>query len=131
MIDNRKFSKVLTFVLIVIGIAILVTLGFVGYDMLQSYYINKGANEAVDALDKELNKVIEEKNDSQNNLSQNDANVEQSNETVENDGGSSKPNSSSSTSENKSQSTKKNTIALKYQGFDVVGKIESKTTNKY
>ena len=58
MIDNRKFSKVLTFVLIVIGIAILVTLGFVGYDMLQSYYINKGANEAVDALDKELNKVI-------------------------------------------------------------------------
>ena len=129
MIDNRKFSKVLTAVLIIIGIAILVTLGFVGYDMLQSYYINKGANEAVDALDKELNKVIEEKNDSQNNLSQNDASVEQSNETVENDGGSSKPNSSSSTSENKSQSTKKNTIALKYKGFDVVGKIEIPKTH--
>lgn len=128
MIDNRKFSKVLTVVLIIIGIAILFSLGFVGYDMLQSYYINKGANEVVDAFDKELNNLATGES-SANNINQIDEANEQNNEITLNDRENNKTNSNFSTSGNKSQSTKKNKIALKYKGFDVVGKIEIPKTH--
>lgn len=36
MIDNR-FNKTLTIMLIVIGIAIVVALGFAGYDLIQKF----------------------------------------------------------------------------------------------
>ena len=59
MVDNRKFNKILTVILVLILIAIIVSIGFIGYDFLQKYYINKGAD---DAIDEQGNETIAEVN---------------------------------------------------------------------
>lgn len=131
MIDNRKFNKILTVVLIIIGIAILVVIGFVGYDLIKSYYINKGANEAVEAFDQQLNQVIISSN---TNEAVGNNEVVETNETIDEPTNETTTPSTPSTNSNintsnNNSSTKKNTISLKYKGFDVVGKIEIPRTN--
>lgn len=118
MVDNRNFSKVLTVLLVIIGIAILVALGFMGYDILQSYYINKGANEVVNEFDKELqNQEVQNTVDETAEDETQDENVTSQNQTGTN-----------RTTQRRTQ-TKKNVVSLKYKGFDVVGKIEIPKTN--
>lgn len=118
MVDNRNFSKVLTVLLVIIGIAILVALGFMGYDILQSYYINKGANEVVNEFDKEL----------QNQEAQNTVDETAEDETQDENVTSQNQTGTNRTTQRRTQ-TKKNVVSLKYKGFDVVGKIEIPKTN--
>lgn len=117
MVDNRKFNKILTVILILILIAIIVSIGFIGYDFMQKYYINKGADDAIDEFDNQLAQISATNEVNENDVAENVQT--QSNETI------------AGTNQNKTQSgktTKKsntnNAIALKYKGFDVAGKIE-------
>lgn len=128
MIDNRKFNKVLTVVLIIIGVAILVVLGFVGYDIIQSYYINKGAKDVIDVFDKEVNQMAQnEINTTNNNDVSDNSNTYNEKSNTENVTNNSSNSNNSNHTSNISQ--KKNTISLKYKGFDVMGKIEIPKTN--
>ena len=117
MID-RRYNKVLTVLLVIIVLATFIALGFWGYDILEKYYIDKNANEAIDEFDEKIaelqfntvpnNQVINEV------TGQNIANETNTNQTV---GGSAGTGNNSF-----GNSTRK--ISLKYKGFDVVGKIE-------
>ncbi len=108
MIDNR-FNKTLTIMLIVIGIAIVVALGFAGYDLIQKVYIDSNANEAVEEFD---DKIAELDND---NKAEN---------TVE-DNGQSSDNSTNSTKKSGNSSKKTSSQAtMTYKGYNVVGKIQ-------
>ncbi len=104
MID-KKYNKVLTIVLVIVVIAIFLVLGFWGYDIYKKYYINKGANDAVEEFDNRiLNLKNTTNNDAQENVSLNiDVNqIEVGNATT-------------SSSKIASQT---------YKGFTVSGKIE-------
>lgn len=125
MVDNRKFNKILAVLLVIIVIAIVVSLGFVGYDFFQKFYINKGADDAINEFDSQLSNITT----IDGNISEEQ--VADDNEiTTENAIGNTEI---GSTTNKKSTSTKKkNTIALKYKGYDVAGKIEiPKTKVKY
>ena len=106
MIENNKFDKVLTVLLIIIVVALIVAAGFWGFDIFQKYYINKNANEAVDEFDKKIDEL-------------NNTDLEVVNDTEN----SNEENTTSNSSKKKSStSTKKAT--MKYKGYDVIGKIE-------
>ena len=49
--EEKKYNKVLTVILIIIVVAIFIVLGFWGYDLYQKYYINTSANQAIEEFD--------------------------------------------------------------------------------
>lgn len=114
MIDNRKFNKILTAILILVIIAIIVALGFVGYDYFQKYYIDKGADDAISEFDNQIAQISG--NDSIEEVTE-DNNVETTQQTTEST-------KSDKSTQSKGSSSSKRKIALKYKGFDVAGKIE-------
>ena len=117
MVDNRKFNKILTVILVLILIAIIVSIGFIGYDFLQKYYINKGADDAIDEFDNQLAQISATNEINENNVAENIQT--QSNETI---AGANQAKTQSGKTTKKSNTN--NAIALKYKGFDVAGKIE-------
>ena len=122
MVDKRKFNKILTAILIMVIIAIIVALGFVGYDFFQRYYINKGADDAIDEFDSQLSEITKTNSISGNFTMTGNEISDDTSSLAENDNAqSTKTNTSKS---HTSSSTKSSAISLKYKGFDVAGKIE-------
>ena len=104
---DKKYNKALTVILIIVVIAIFVILGFWGYDVYRKYYINNGANEALQEFD---NRIASRNNTATNNTSNDivelniDVNdVETTTNTISSDGKIAKQT---------------------YKGYTVVGKIE-------
>ena len=107
---EKKYSKVLTVILVIVVVAIFIVLGFWGYDLYQKYYINLSANQALEDFD---NRVII-RNTSKNeevveNVSlQIDVNQIETTTNTESSGG----------------TGQKNLAKLTYKGFTMLGKIE-------
>ena len=123
MVDKRKFNKILTAILIMVIIAIIVALGFVGYDFFQRYYINKGADDAINEFDNQLLGLTKANEISGNFvLSDNSTNTGNSN-TIKSQSGNTES-SGNTKNQTSGSNAKSNTIKVKYKGFDVAGKIE-------
>lgn len=117
MVDNRKFNKILTVILVLILIAIIVSIGFIGYDFLQKYYINKGADDAIDEFDNQLAQISATNETNENNVTDNVQT--QGNEKI-----AEVNHDKTQAGQTTKKSNSSNAIALKYKGFDVAGKIE-------
>ena len=117
MVDNRKFNKILTVILVLILIAIIVSIGFIGYDFLQKYYINKGADDAIDEFDNQLAQISATNETNENNVTE--SVQTQGNETI-----TEVNHDKTQAGQTTKKSNSSNAIALKYKGFDVAGKIE-------
>lgn len=104
MIENKKFNKILTVLLIIIFVAIVVVLGFFGFDFFQKVYINANANEAIEEFD---NKIIELQQ------SNNNENIVENTVVGENN-----------TNNNTSSSGSSKSASMQYKGYDVIGKIQ-------
>lgn len=107
---KHNFNKILTVILVIIVFAIIVVLGFWGYDFFQRHYLNVSANEVLDDFDKQ----IEELNTIENE------NTMQANVTVAEPTTTTEPNNTTAPS----TTTLQKTVDLKYKGYDVAGKIE-------
>ena len=105
--EEKKYNKVLTVILIVVVAAIFIVLGFWGYDLYQKYYINASANQALDEFDNRVTIRNITKNETvQENVSlQIDVNQIESTNTA-------------------TTGNMKNLAKQTYKGFTVVGKIE-------
>lgn len=123
MVDKRKFNKILTAILIMVIIAIIVALGFVGYDFFQRYYINKGADDAINEFDNQLLGLTKANEISENFvLSDNSTNTGNSN-TIKSQSGNTES-SGNKKNQTSGSNAKSNKITVKYKGFEVAGKIE-------
>ena len=108
---DKKYNKALTVILIIVVIAIFVILGFWGYDVYRKYYINNGANEALQEFD---NRIASRNNTATNNTS-ND--IVESNVSLNIDVNDVETTTNTISSDGK--------IAKQtYKGYTVVGKIE-------
>lgn len=108
--EEKKYNKVLTVILIIIVVAIFIVLGFWGYDLYQKYYINTSANQAIEEFDNRVtirnvvkNDVVEENVALQIDVNQ----IETTN-----------------TESSGNNNNMKNLAKQTYKGFTVVGKIE-------
>ena len=109
---DKKYNKALTVILIIVVIAIFVILGFWGYDVYRKYYINNGANEALQEFD---NRIASRNNTATNNTS-ND--IVESNVSLNIDVNDVETTTNTISSDGK--------IAKQtYKGYTVVGKIDT------
>lgn len=70
--DEKRYGKVLTVILIVVIVAIFILLGIVVYDYWQKYNTTKEASQFVDEFEKDITVVVDENKDNEeNNESQN------------------------------------------------------------
>ena len=107
MVKNN-YNKVLTIILSIIVIAILIVVGFWGYDFFQKHYIDEEANKILEEFDQSIG---------DNNMNQ----EEQQSGTYPDDG-------SSYNSTGRKSSNSSNVSSIKYKGFDIAGKIEIPAT---
>ena len=103
---ETKYEKLLTIILSIVVIAVLILLGFLGYDVAKKYSTKKTVAEVLNKFDDSI-----ENNEDQNNSTV--ENVTVSNVEVDNDN-----NSNNSNSSNDSGKT------IQFQGYNVVGKME-------
>lgn len=100
---ETKYEKLLTIILSIVVIAVLILLGFLGYDVAKKYSTKKTVAEVLNKFDDSI-----ENNEDQNNSTV--ENVTVSNVEVDNDNNSNNSNSSGKT--------------IQFQGYNVVGKME-------
>ena len=103
---ETKYEKLLKIILSIVVIAVLILLGFLGYDVAKKYSTKKTVAEVLNKFDDSI-----ENNEDQNNSTV--ENVTVSNVEVDNDN-----NSNNSNSSNDSGKT------IQFQGYNVVGKME-------
>lgn len=103
---ETKYEKLLTIILSIVVIAVLILLGFLGYDVAKKYSTKKTVAEVLNKFDDSI-----ENNEDQNNSTV--ENVTVSNVEVDNTN-----NSNNSNSSNGSGKT------IQFQGYNVVGKME-------
>jgi len=103
---ETKYEKLLTIILSIVVIAVLILLGFLGYDVAKKYSTKKTVAEVLNKFDDSI-----ENNEDQNNSTV--ENVTVSNVEVDNANNSNNSNSSNG-------SGKK----IQFQGYNVVGKME-------
>lgn len=103
---ETKYEKLLTIILSIVVIAVLILLGFLGYDVAKKYSIKKTVAEVLNKFDDSI----------ENNEDQNNSTVE--NVTVSNVEVDNANNSNNSNSSNGSGKT------IQFQGYNVVGKME-------
>lgn len=125
MID-KKYNKVLTVILVIVGVLIVGALGFWGYEIYTQYYTKKSTKEAVQDFDN----IIASFNNNQTNSYQNVSLAnETSNVTLENTTESLNT-TETNTNTNKNTSSSSSKVSTQtYKGFTVVGKIEIPKTN--
>lgn len=110
---ESKYSKVLTIVLAVVIAAIVILLGFLGFDYIKKYNLSKQASDFVEDYQGDVT-TVEEDNNTADNVQENVV-LDSSNEvTIDNS-----TNSSSSSSSGKK----------KYKGYTVVGTMRIPTIN--
>ncbi len=106
--EEKKYNKVLTIILVIVVIAIFVILGFWGYDIYQKYYINSGLNDAVEEFD---NRIAHIRNRTENDTTVNNVELNIDANEIQNTAG--------------GGSSSGNRVARQtYKGYAVVGKIE-------
>ena len=103
---ETKYEKSLTIILSIVVIAVLILLGFLGYDVAKKYSTKKTVAEVLNKFDDSI----------ENNEDQNNSTVE--NVTVSNVEVDNANNSNNSNSSNGSGKT------IQFQGYNVVGKME-------
>lgn len=103
---ETKYEKLLTIILSIVVIAVLILLGFLGYDVVKKYSTKKSVAEVLNKFDESIG----------NNEDQNNSTVE--NVTVSNVEVDNANNSNNSNSSNGSGKT------IQFQGYNVVGKME-------
>lgn len=103
---ETKYEKLLTIILSIVVIAVLILLGFLGYDVAKKYSTKKTVAEVLNKFDDSI-----ENNEDQNNSTV--ENVTVSNVEVDNDNNSNNSNSSNSSGK-----------TIQFQGYNVVGKME-------
>lgn len=103
---ETKYEKLLTIILSIVVIAVLILLGFLGYDVAKKYSTKKTVAEVLNKFDDSI----------ENNEDQNNSTVE--NVTVSNVEVDNANNSNNSNSSNSSGKT------IQFQGYNVVGKME-------
>lgn len=103
---ETKYEKLLTIILSIVVIAVLILLGFLGYDVAKKYSTKKTVAEVLNKFDDSI----------ENNEDQNNSTVE--NVTVSNVEVDNANNSNNSNSNNGSGKT------IQFQGYNVVGKME-------
>ena len=103
---ETKYEKLLTIILSIVVIAVLILLGFLGYDVAKKYSTKKTVAEVLNKFDDSI----------ENNEDQNNSTVE--NVTVSNVEVDNANNSNNSNSSNGSGKT------IQFQGYNVVGKME-------
>lgn len=113
---DKKYNKILTIVIIVVAVIALGIFGFWGYDVYKKYYINKGANEALNQFDNNIKTIINNGNSTGNSNSNNIQN-----------GVSLNINSTIEGENNQTGNTQTSTQT--YKGFTVCGKIEIPSIN--
>lgn len=106
---NNKYSKLLTVMLVIIIIAVVGLLCFLGYDVYKKINIKNESEEAVSRFEEQLNKTTTDENTDVNEVNPDlDLNTLQENTTSSSGNG------------------------VKYKGYDVIGTIEiPKTDIKY
>ena len=108
---DKKYNKILTIVIIVVAIIALGVFGFWGYNVYKRYYVNKGANEALNQFDNKIETIINKGNQTGNSNANNTQNGVSLN--------------INSTIEGEGNQTGNGTAAVQtYKGFTVCGKIE-------
>lgn len=105
--EERKYGKVLTIILIIVVIGILILLGFLGFDVYKKF-----------AIEKETSKILDEYESSLNNI---DNNTENDNNELP--GVIADPNENTTNTENNS-SNQGPVNKVQYKGYNVEGKIE-------
>lgn len=106
---ETKYEKLLTIILSIVVIAVLILLGFLGYDVAKKYSTKKTVAEVLNKFDDSI-----ENNEDQNNSTVENVTVS----NVEVDNANNSNNSNSSNSSNSSGKT------IQFQGYNVVGKME-------
>ena len=110
---NNKYSNVLTILLIIVIIAILGLILFLGYDMYRKYYIDKDASDFMERYEEQLKDITVSTEPINNGMTY----IDPGNDTLNN-----------TTNGNSSGSSKQ----YNYKGFTVLGTIEiPKTAIKY
>ena len=103
---NNKYSKLLTVMLVIIIIAVVGLLCFLGYDVYKKINIKNESEEAVSRFEEQLNKTTTDENTDVNEVNPDlDLNTLQENTTSSSGNG------------------------VKYKGYDVIGTIEIPKTN--
>lgn len=110
MLDN-KYNKVLTIILVIVAVAILIILGFWGYDIIRKRNIDKDTNQALTEFENVISKNKNKKKNNNNDTDNEIGNVELDQNLIVNQ-------SASSTS------SKSKLATQTYKGFTVSGKIE-------
>ncbi len=107
--EEKKYNKILTVILIIVVIAICIIIGFWIYDAIHRHNLNAGLNEAVDEFD---NLIINNNNNNENQVEdENIVGLEINVNDIQNTG--------------TSGGGGRGTVARQtYKGFAVVGKIE-------
>lgn len=103
---ETKYEKLLTIILSIVVIAVLILLGFLGYDVAKKYSTKKTVAEVLNKFDDSI-----ENNEDQNNSTV--ENVTVSNVEVDNANNSNNSNSSNGSGK-----------IIQFQGYNVVGKME-------
>ena len=75
MLDN-KYNKVLTIILVIVAVAILIILGFWGYDIIRKRNIDKDTNQALTEFENVISKNKNKKKNNNNDTDNEIGNVE-------------------------------------------------------
>ncbi|MBE5805491.1 MAG: sortase [Clostridiales bacterium] len=105
------YNKILTGIVVVLCIAIISMLGYIGYGYVKKFYLN---SEAEKFLTEEFDTMVVEVNDEQQEVENNVNEITANTNTNAN---------------KKPQSTTTYTNGLYYKGFEVIGKLEMPTIN--
>lgn len=109
---EKGYNRFLTIFSIIIGIALLVVIGYFIYDLIQKYFVNKDAEDFIADYEQQVKQDVEQEQEQGEQTSETG--------TTENGNGS------------QTGSKKKKSRTYTYKGFDVCGMIEiPKTKVKY
>ena len=111
--SEGKYGKILTIILGIVVIAVLILLGFLGYDVYRKKAIDKDTSKALDDFDTALNSI-------ENNIVEN---IEMP--TIDTKPTENTTNNNTTTGGNTSNSTAK----VQYKGYNVEGKIQIPAIN--
>ena len=109
--SEGKYGKILTIILGIVVIAVLILLGFLGYDVYRKKTIDKDTSKALDDFDTKLNSIA--RNDTVENVELPDIDLP----TVEN--------VTTNTNTTGGNATKR----VQYKGYNVDGKIQIPAIN--
>ncbi len=125
--EDKKYNKVLTIVLVIIGIAIFGVIGFIGYDVIKKNADNRDQNKALEEFENRLsmirNTTSNQNTNTNNNQSVLDGNVSLNfniNETV---GGNNNNNNNNNNSGSNNNNNSSNVAKQTYKGYTMLGRL--------